>query len=62
MPAPRATGHRAATQPGGAKFTFDHVVHGIIAAERYDTDEHFLIVAESNEVFTRVLVPGRRPW
>lgn len=41
-----------------ADFTFDHHVDGIIAAERGDTGELFLLVAESDEVTRRVLVPG----
>jgi hypothetical protein len=39
-------------------FTFDHVVSGIIAAERNDTRELFLIRAVDNVVMTETLVAG----
>lgn len=46
-----------------AAFTFDHIVSGVIAAERNDTRELFLIVAEDNRIETRTLVRGDpMPW
>ncbi|MEI2778158.1 MAG: hypothetical protein V9G19_19765 [Tetrasphaera sp.] len=46
-----------------AEFTFDHHVDGIIAAERGDTRELFLIVARDNVITTQVLIPGDSdPW
>ena len=44
-----------------AAFSFDHVVSGIVAAER-DDGELFLIVAEDNELTKTVLVPGAGLW
>lgn len=40
------------------EFTFDHVVSGIIAAERNDTRELFLIRAADNVITTETLVAG----
>lgn len=41
-----------------AAFTFDHVVSGVIVAERNDSRGLFLIVADNNALSTQVLVPG----
>lgn len=50
-------------RPDFGEFTFDHVVSGVVAAERDDTRELFLIVADRNELSTRVLVRGDpMPW
>ena len=43
------------------EFTFDHVVSGVIAAERSD-GRLTLLVAEDNELREMVLVPGADPW
>jgi hypothetical protein len=40
------------------QFTFAHVVEGVIAAERTDTRELYLIRAVDNVVTTETLVPG----
>ena len=42
-------------------FTFDHVVNGVIAAERGDTRELYLIRAVDNVITTETLVAGD-PW
>ena len=42
-------------------FTFDHVVNGVIAAERSDTRELYLIRAVDNVITTETLVRGD-PW
>jgi hypothetical protein len=53
------TDHR----PDFKDFTFDHVVSGIIAAERDDTRELFLIVCEDNTIRRETLVaPDVMPW
>ncbi|KRC92573.1 hypothetical protein ASE25_04400 [Terrabacter sp. Root85] len=39
-------------------FTFDHVVNGVIAAERGDTRELYLIRAVDNVITTETLVAG----
>lgn len=41
-----------------AEFTFDHHVHGTIAAERDDTGELFLLLARGDRIIRHVLVPG----
>lgn len=43
-------------------FTFDHHVCGVVAAERSDTRELFLLVAEDNTVAVRTLVAGDPCW
>lgn len=45
-----------------APFTFDHHVSGVIAAERDDTRELFLVVADDNSIEERTLVPGDPQW
>ncbi|AKU15024.1 hypothetical protein [Luteipulveratus mongoliensis] len=45
-----------------AAFTFDHVVKGVIAAERGDTRKLFLLEARDNEIVERTLVPGSSEW
>lgn len=45
-----------------AEFTFDHVLNGIIAANRRDTGRLYLIVVKDNEVSERTLVPGESEW
>ena len=42
-------------------FTFDHVVGGVIAAERGDSRELYLIRAADNVITTQTLVAGD-PW
>lgn len=50
-------------RPAFEHFTFDHMVNGIIAAERDDTRELFLIVCEDNAIHREVLVaPDPDPW
>ena len=44
-----------------ADFTFDHVVRGVIAAERGDSRQLFLIRAVDNVITTETLVAGD-PW
>lgn len=41
-----------------AEFTFDHHVHGVVAAERDDTRELYVIVARDNTLSREALVPG----
>jgi len=46
-----------------AEFTFDHVLNGVIAAERDDTRELWLIRCRDNEISTQQLVPPDvMPW
>ncbi|WP_446663704.1 hypothetical protein [Flexivirga sp. B27] len=50
-------------RPEFEHFTFNHVVSGIIAAERDDTRELFLIVCEDNTIRRELLVrPDPAPW
>lgn len=59
----RPGGHaRRDRRPEFAEFTFDHVVNGIIAAERDDTRELFLIVCEDNTIHRTTLVAPEYPW
>ncbi len=44
-------------RPDFERFTFNHVVNGVIAAERDDTRELFLIVCEHNTIRRQTLVP-----
>lgn len=43
-------------------FTFDHRLDGIIAGERGDTGELFLLRVDDNEITYETLVPGLDPW
>jgi hypothetical protein len=50
-------------KPDFEEFTFDHAVNGIIAAERDDTRQLWLIVCRDNEISTTQLVgPDELPW
>lgn len=54
---------RLAGRPEFEHFTFDHVVNGIIAAERDDTCELFLIICEDNTIRRETLVePQPDEW
>jgi hypothetical protein len=54
---------RTSNRPDFDDFTFDHVVHGTIAAERDDTRELWLISCADNEIETLQLVsPDVMPW
>jgi len=54
---------RLAGRPEFEQFTFDHVVDGVIAAERDDTRELFLIVCEDNRIRRETLVrPQPDEW
>lgn len=54
---------RLDSRPEFEHFTFDHVVNGIIAAERDDTRELFLIVCEDNAIRRETLVaPAIAEW
>lgn len=48
---------RLERRPEFERFTFDHSVDGIIAGERNDTRELFLIVCEDNQIRRQTLVP-----
>lgn len=50
-------------RPEFEHFTFDHVVNGVIAAERDDTRELFLIVCKDNTIRReRLVAPDPAPW
>ncbi|GGM88294.1 hypothetical protein GCM10009721_11640 [Terrabacter tumescens] len=54
---------RHSAKPDFAEFTFDHVLNGVIAAERDDTRELWLIRCRDNEISTQQLVPPDvMPW
>ncbi len=45
-----------------AAFTFDHVLNGVIAAYRDDTEELFLIRAKNNRLSHKTVVQGTDPY
>ena len=54
---------RTSAKPDFAQFTFDHVLNGVIAAERDDTRAMWLIRCRDNEISTEQLVPpDAMPW
>jgi hypothetical protein len=54
---------RTSGRPDFAEFTFNHVLNGVIAAERDDTRELWLIHCRDNEISTQQLVPpDLMPW
>ncbi len=54
---------RSSGRPDFASFTFDHVVNGIVAAERNDTRELWLIRCHDNQISTETLVGSDpMPW
>ena len=48
--------------PDFADFTFDHRLDGVIAGERDDTDELFLLRVTNSEFSQETLVPGVAWW
>ncbi|HKX67639.1 MAG TPA: hypothetical protein VJN29_10475 [Intrasporangium sp.] len=59
---PGASARRSA-KPDFSQFTFDHVLNGVIAAERDDTRALWLIRCRDNEISTEQLVsPDPMPW
>lgn len=48
--------------PDFASFTFDHRLNGVIAGQRDDTDELFLLRVVDNDITWETLVPGRSSW
>lgn len=48
--------------PAFTRFTFDHELDGVIAAERNDLSQLYLIEVARNEVSTTTIVPGMSPW
>jgi hypothetical protein len=54
---------RTSGRPDVEAFTFDHTLNGIIAAERDDTRELWLIVCRDNDISTQPLIASDpMPW